>query len=333
LEALAELRSGERETGRQAQDILERMQGASVEIIRCPPQRVSEALSLVLSEVAPSQRRDVAGALLDVDDPAELANEPLYIAVRGARMCGAAWGQRQSGNIAVFWPPQLVGDEEHQTACQLAENVVRNLDDTAIEMTQVLSPSHASEVARVLKHVKFRHLADLLYLTCEFERFPKETPIPGDLQFFTYEASLRPRFMRLVERTYEGTLDCTGLNGVRNVENVITGYQATGLFRPENWLIVRAGDEDVGVLLVADHPPAGHWELMYMGLVPEVRGHGWGRQITRHAQWLARRAGVERIVLAVDATNEPALSMYRSTGFEMWDRRTVYVRFPAHPHA
>jgi ribosomal protein S18 acetylase RimI-like enzyme len=43
---------------------------------------------------------------------------------------------------------------------------------------------------------------------------------------------------------------------------------------------------------------------------------------------LARRASVERIVLAVDAVNEPAVRMYRSAGFEMWDRRTVYIRFP-----
>ena len=33
---------------------------------------------------------------------------------------------------------------------------------------------------------------------------------------------------------------------------------------------------DVGVLLLADHPRARHWELMYMGLVPEARGTGLG---------------------------------------------------------
>jgi ribosomal protein S18 acetylase RimI-like enzyme len=302
------------------------MQGAA-EIIRCPPQRVAEALSLVLSDIAPSQRREIAGALLNVEDPADLANEPLFIASREGRVCGAAWGQRQSGNIAVFWPPQLVADEDEQTAYPLAEAVTRALDDTAIEMTQVLSPSHDSQVACVLSHASFRHLADLLYLTCESNRFPAERPATCNLSFVPYDGTLRERVMRLIERTYEGTLDCTALNGVRQVDNVITGYQATGVFRPQNWLIVRAEAKDVGILLLADHPQAGHWELMYMGLVPEARGHGWGGQITQHAQWLAGRAGGERIVLAVDAANEPALRMYRSTGFEMWDRRTVYVRF------
>jgi ribosomal protein S18 acetylase RimI-like enzyme len=101
-------------------------------------------------------------------------------------------------------------------------------------------------------------------------------------------------------------------------------------------MIVRARGEDVGVLMLADHPDARHWELMYMGLVPEVRGKRWGEQITRHAQWLAGQVGVERIVLAVDSTNLPALRMYRRTGFETWDKRAVFVRFPgggARPNA
>jgi ribosomal protein S18 acetylase RimI-like enzyme len=111
------------------------------------------------------------------------------------------------------------------------------------------------------------------------------------------------------------------------MDDVLEGYQATGKFRAENWLTVQTRGQDAGVLLLADHPVARHWELVYMGLVPEGRGRGLGRQITEYAQFLARRQNVERIVLAVDAANSPALAMYRSAGFEPWDCRTVYVRF------
>lgn len=305
------------------------MQGGPPEIIRCPPARLTEALSLVLIELAPSQRREIAASLVRVDDTAGLANESLYIALRGELLRGAAWGQRQSGNIAVFWPPRLIADEDFSTAFQLAERVVQSLDDSAIEMTQVLVAASDVDILPILTHVDFRHLADLMYLTCESSRFPQQRPQPCDLQFMPYDGVQRTRLMRLIERSYEGTLDCEGLNGMRDVENVVTGYQATGEYRPENWLMVRSGDADVGILLLTDHPQAGHWELMYMGLVPEARGRGWGRQVTQHAQWLAGRAGVQRIVLAVDAVNAPALRMYRGTGFEMWDRRTVYTRFLA----
>ena len=64
-----------------------------------------------------------------------------------------------------------------------------------------------------------------------------------------------------------------------------------------------------------------------MGLVPEARGKGWGVQIARHAVQLASQSNAERVVLAVDASNWPALAMYGRAGFAEWDRRTVYLRF------
>jgi ribosomal protein S18 acetylase RimI-like enzyme len=304
------------------------MQNGDLSIVRCPPHRLAEAISLVLVDVAPSQRRAIATAIAHFDDAAELANEPLFVAFNDKQFYGASWGQRQSGNYAVFWPPQLVNGYDEATARRLAEAVVRSLDETVVEMTQVLISDAQSDSIGVLEHVGFRHLADLLYLTCEAHRFPTKSVSEAHIDFVPYSGPLRSRLMQLIERTYEQTLDCTALNGVRDVDSVINGYQSTGVFNPQNWMIVRANSEDVGVLLLADHPTAGHWELMYMGLVPEVRGKHWGQQITQHAQWLAGKAGVERIVLAVDSTNLPALRMYRSTGFEIWDKRTVFVRFP-----
>jgi ribosomal protein S18 acetylase RimI-like enzyme len=309
-------------------DYIGRMQPDNVSIIRCPPHCVAEAISLILVDMAPSQRRAIAATLAHYEDAAELANEPLFIALNDKQFYGASWGQRQSGNYAVFWPPQLVTGHDLATARRLAEAVVRSLDETVVEMTQVLISDEQSDSIGVLEHVGFRHLADLLYLTCEAQRFPTESVREAQIEFVPYSGPLRSRMMRLIERTYEQTLDCTALNGVRDVDNVVNGYQSTGNFKPQNWMIVRANSEDVGVLLLADHPAAKHWELMYMGLVPEVRGKHWGQQITRYAQRLAGQAGVERIVLAVDSTNAPALRMYRSTGFEIWDKRTVFVRFP-----
>ncbi len=304
-----------------------------LEIVRCPAGLRAEALAIVLCDLAPSQRREVAQPLLEVDNTAEFANEPLFIARRGEQLRGAAWGQRQPGSVAVFWPPQLVAGEEPRTAFPLAEAVVRELDATAIDLIQSLLPNPDPETIGVLRHVGFRHLADLLYLTCESARFPVAAPEPGNIKFEEYDGTQRGRLCRLIDRTYEGTLDCTALHGVREIGDVVDGYRATGVFRPQNWFFVRCGGQDVGVLLLADHPQARHWELMYMGLVPEFRGRGWGRQITRYAQWLGRGAQIERVLVAVDAANKPAVDTYRSTGFEIWERRAVYLRFPANSPA
>ena len=122
------------------------------------------------------------------------------------------------------------------------------------------------------KSAGFEYLADLLYLSWETAAFAGQRTEMPQLQFEAYDESQRARLMKLVERTYEATQDCAAMNGKRPMEEVIDGYQGTGAFRPANWLFVRAEGEDVGVLLLADHPAARHWELMYMGLVPESAG-------------------------------------------------------------
>src|SRR5262249_31332116 len=160
------------------------------------------------------------------------------------------------------------------------------------------------QLVRLLKAVGFRHLADLVYLSCEAARFPLVAPDPCEVEFEEFRLDQRQRMADVMQRTYEGTLDCTALDGVREMNDVINGYMATGAFRPENWLCVRNDGRDVGVLILADHPGAKHRELVYMGIVPEFRGRGWGRQIAHYAQWLTRGARLERLLVAVDAANK-----------------------------
>jgi mycothiol synthase len=93
--------------------------------------------------------------------------------------------------------------------------------------------------------------------------------------------------------------------------------------------MARHDGADLGCLLLADHPDQRIWELVYMGIVPEARGRGLGLALARQAQWRARQAGAERLVLAVDAANEPALRGYAAAGFITWDRRSVFLKlFP-----
>lgn len=303
------------------------MSCALLEIAPCPLDRRVEALSLVLCDLAPSQRQEIAATFFESSNTSPIAGGGLFVALRGEQLCGAAWGQLQSGNTAIFWPPQLTPGEMDQTACQLARSVTAELDRVRVAMAQALLPPADGTHVHVITAVGFCHLADLLYLSWEAGQFGVPAHTGREIEFAAYQTSQLERLSTLIERTYEGSHDCAALNGARRIEDVIAGYRATGVFRAENWLIARHAGQDVGVLILADHPHARHWELVYMGLAPEARGRGWGRQITQHAQLLAERAQVERIVLAVDASNESALRMYRTAGFQSWDHRCVYVRF------
>ena len=249
----------------------------------------------------------------------------LLAARRGERLVGAVLSQRLPGRCAVVWPPQVVTDEPPATAVGLLDELHSRLVAGDIHLVQALLESPTVEAAQPLGQAGYFHAGDLLYMVAEAARFPAEiSPLPMTLEPWSPENDAR--LARVIEATYRGSLDCPLVDGLRSVEDVLAGYRAVGQFRPELWLLVREGEADAGCLLLADHHAQHQWEIVYLGLIPEVRGRGWGLALTKHAQALARQAGRDQLVLAVDAANQPAVSAYSAAGFAGWDRRSVFVR-------
>jgi ribosomal protein S18 acetylase RimI-like enzyme len=155
--------------------------------------------------------------------------------------------------------------------------------------------------------------------------FPDALPT-SELSYEPYAVSQQQRLMAIVERSYQGTLDCPSLNGLRPVEDVIAGYHPPNTADADLWSIACVDGEDVGCLLLSAHDVQANLEIVYVGGAPEYRGRGYGLEMIRRAQWTARLRRLSRAVLAVDAANEPALRLYASSGFTAWDRRTVWVR-------
>ena len=90
-------------------------------------------------------------------------------------------------------------------------------------------------------------------------------------------------------------------------------------------MIVSHAEQDIGCLVLADDAQHQQFELAYLGVVPEERGRGYGLLLARQAQWIARGAGRKRVVVAVDANNQPALNAYAAAGFVGWDHRSVFI--------
>lgn len=266
--------------------------------------------------------------MLAAETSGRLDMEGLYQARRGDRIVGAAWGQVIPGRTAFCWPPCVDADEPEITAVLLQSAVDRYLDSRCVTVVQAVLAQRAMTDAARLIRAGYHHLADLSYLVCPFELFPESEPA-CEVNMELVQQDDPERIAQLVARTYVATLDCPGLDDSRPIKDVLTGYRETGTYRPDWWWIARSEGEDVGCIFLADHPDHGQSELMYMGLVPEARGRGWGIQITRYAQWKLRSEVRERMVLAVDDENWPAIDVYAATGFVEWDRRYVYVRSAA----
>lgn len=69
----------------------------------------------------------------------------------------------------------------------------------------------------------------------------------------------------------------------------------------------------VGVMREADSSLAN---LYAMWVDPAARGLGAGRQLVEHVASWAADAGAGRLELCVTEANDPAVTLYRSTGFE-----------------
>jgi len=289
------------------------------------PEERPQAIWLVLRHLAegqpisPDELIDASGLSPDAIQAGLLA------ARRDGRFVGAGFSQIQPGKLAMVWIPRTVEGEPIETAAHLLQATCDHLGRHDVQMGQCLLKSPSSNDIAVLRSAGFEYLGNLFYLVClesDFPKAPPETP----LVFEPYTAANHARLTAVVSATYHETLDCPRLNGLRGIDDVVAGYRAAGEFDPSRWLIVTHEGRDVGCLLLTDYPDQENWELMYMGLVAEARGNGWGGHIARYAQWQAGRAGRPRLVLAVDAANRPAIEMYAQANFRAWDHRAVFIR-------
>ena len=284
-------------------------------------------MELVFSHLEPAERRRQTGEVLAANRGNSARLDGLVGAWRDGRLVGAMFSQVQPGKIAAIWLPRLVADEPESTAGALLAASWATLGRQQVVLAHVLLEKVGQSEETLLRRGGFDHLADLLYMVSLSSNFPASSPTT-ELNFQPYQEANHERLTRVIEATYDASLDCPRLEGVRNTEDVLAGYRSAGEFDPGWWLIARRADCDVGCLLLADQPRQDSMELLYMGLVRTARGHGWGRQLARHAQWLARQAGRTRLVLAVDANNTPAIRTYKAVGFEAWQQRQMYVRKP-----
>lgn len=298
-----------------------------------------DALRLLFANLDAQQRGLRTAEILAEFDAADGKKHILLAARRGQRLVAVAWLQIRPGRVGALHPPALVPAEPEETAVELIELAVSQATLSGVRFVQALLKTDAGPEARCLQRCGFQHLTDLLYLVCPRESFPP-VKLPSRLEFHPLDesAAATGRLAAIIEATYQGSQDCPAIHGLQPIGDALASYRATGQFDPSRWFIVRSKQSDVGCLLLIEHPisssfpiphsanSAAHWELIYMGLIPEMRGRGLGVEIARHAQWLASQAAAERLVLAVDAANAPAIAVYSAAGFQTWDRRSVFLR-------
>ncbi len=232
------------------------------------------------------------------------------------------------GRAAVVMTPQMDGqlsaEERHAVACKLLLSLDKTLHAQQILLAQALTISQTDIVTTWFLAAGYQFVGDLLYLLSPTLPLALSPSLP--LEFLPHPPADFDRWIPLVDQTYQETLDCPAIDGLRSTRDVLIGYRDIGRERNDWWFIVRHENQDVGCLLLADHHPAAHAELVYMGLIPAARGRGWGSHLARQSLQIAADAGAEHVLLSVDAANLPALRHYQAAGFREWEQRSILIK-------
>jgi len=267
----------------------------------------------------------ITGAIEGIRD-GRLAINGMIGGFREEKLVCVGWVTINPGRTASIIPPECLIGEPQSTLTTTIKALLEYVATIDVSVTQAALEIDQTESGELLRSVGFQEAATLQLMMCELAASSesKASTQPSEFQFQPYREEETQLFIDTVDATYEQSLDVPLMDLYRETDDVIAGYRGAAGFRPEWWQLVVSEGQCVGCLILTDYPENENVELVYLGLSPEVRGRGWGRLLTQHALEIAHAAGRKRVVLAVDHTNNPAVAMYESLGFETWDSRRVY---------
>ncbi|MCA9280613.1 MAG: GNAT family N-acetyltransferase [Phycisphaerales bacterium] len=257
---------------------------------------------------------DTAGLWAMTDPSSTHSVRHAYLGVPGAGM-----------TLTIFVSPL-------QQECEVPDLAQLIDEATSIEgkdrLAQVLLEPGDTKMLNAFLAARFQRVADLAYLS---------RPRPGP-QFSSPDSwgdgitvrKWRPgddqTIAEALERTYEGTLDCPDLCGMRDPHDVVASHRATGIFDPNLWWLVDYRGSCEGVLLFNPCPAQSTVELVYIGLAPALRGRGLSRKLMELGLSAISGRLEREVSCAVDLRNRPALRLYESFGFKETSRRIALVR-------
>jgi len=209
-------------------------------------------------------------------------------------------------------------------------------DAEAIRLVQALPEPHETWSVRACRDGGMTMVGELAYMRRPFtakDRRGTPPPWPAGVEVrpcgpASPRAGDLPDLAALtlaLDASYEDTLDCPELCGLRRTQDVIESHMSTGVFDPSMWWIAWSRGEPLGCVLMSHCPEHDSVELVYLGLGKALRGRGLGEALLRGALARTARCGAASVTCAVDRRNGPAVSLYERLGFRVFASRVALV--------
>jgi ribosomal protein S18 acetylase RimI-like enzyme len=278
------------------------------------------ALQLALARVPEAERPSRVHHCQQLLQNGVLDPEGIWVARSAKQIVGVQVCVPLPGAASLFWLP--AGDDA--SVDLVVQAGLRWARKIGCKIAQAIANPAELIGAEPLIRNGFRPTTRMHQLAHGFNNLRDES-LPA-LRYENYCSSLRPLFAATLERTYEATLDCPELNGIRTIDEILAGHQGQAKFHPQLWWLSFHDATPIGVVMLVELCD-GAWELAYLGIVPEFRQRGFGRAMTLHALHALRNQAAVRLLLAVDARNTPALRLYEALGFVEIEANDVLLHF------
>ena len=251
----------------------------------------------------------------------------IWVSISGDRVYWSALPVVSPGRTVLFFGTSatLVGRDlsPMEQGIDAVSGHYRGLD---IQLAQVLLDPADSVTIDVYRRHGFQRMAELLYLQRSIRKTAMPAPLPGEFRLLSYTEQTHTGFAGAILASYEKSLDCPALNGTRSIEDIIAGHKAAGIFDPNDWFLLLHGNLPVAVLMMALTHQADGMELVYLGLSSQVRGYGLGNYLMQVAEARVSEKKLDKLSLAVDAANEPALKLYYRHGMKQVTSKVALMR-------
>jgi mycothiol synthase len=294
------------------------------------PDEWATALELAYQHLPDEERRLHVIRMLHWLELGTVDPRGIWVARLGGFLAGVQVVIPLGGADYLFWMPTVGATEpQGEPRTDLEDELVQAALDWCSQAGGKLAQAPVApadaERAVALERNGFTYMTQMLYLDHDLNDIPEPEAPARACSLEPISETNEAAFREALARSYEETLDCPELNGVRTIDEVLAGYRSAGPFSAERWLLIRAGDAPAGVVVVTALPESATWELSYLGIVPEHRRRGFARAAVCHALSAARDAGAAQVIVAVDSRNAPALHLYRTLRFVEGDARDVYL--------
>lgn len=197
---------------------------------------------------------------------------------------------------------------------------------------QALVDPRAHGAAAVLKQLHFERITRLIYLDRSVIYPWIDASAESVAEFVSVADAGEDALGRVLLASYEDSLDCPELTGLRPVEAVIAAHKSSGAYDPSLWELALVDGREAGCVLLARLPSSSAIEVVYMGVAAGMRGRGVGSALLHRALARCRAERARRLTLVVDERNTPARRLYSRFGLEPMAERDAHIRrSPASP--